>query len=388
MPTIFTIGAASARGFGLFGTTLLGWNLWAWGRNDGGEAPFNNLTSYSSPTQVGALATWSFVAASGGQGSAAIKNYGTFWTWGSNVSGQLGLGNITAYSSPKQVGALTNWSKVSCNGRGMLAIKTDGTLWSWGNGANGGLGLGNSTNYSSPKQVGALTNWSSAYMGFSHAVAVKTNGTLWTWGSNSSGELGLNNITGYSSPKQVGALTTWSKVSAGVNLTSATKTDGTLWVWGDNDFGQQGQGTVRTYNPPPASPTYTYVGYSSPKQVGALTGWSTPFSSRTHKTMSATKTNGTLWTWGRNSTGQLGLGNVTNYYSPKQVGALTTWSKVSNGYQSLLAIKTDGTFWSWGRNGFGVLGLGNVTNYSSPKQVGAQTTWSAVSHEQFALALK
>ena len=87
---------------------------------------------------------------------------------------------------------------------------------------------------------------------------------------------------------------------------------------------------------------------------------------------------GGLYSWGRNNYGQLGLGNTTNYSSPKQVGALTTWSKISAGNNFSIATKTDGTLWSWGYNNFGQLGLGNTTNYSSPKQVGALTTWSKI----------
>ena len=83
-----------------------------------------------------------------------------------------------------------------------------------------------------------------------------------------------------------------------------------------------------------------------------------------------------LYSWGYNPYGQLGLNNTTNYSSPKQVGALTTWSSVSGGGYHAVSIKTNGTLWSWGRNNNGQLGLGNTTNYSSPKQVGALTSWT------------
>ena len=103
----------------------------------------------------------------------------------------------------------------------------------------------------------------------------------------------------------------------------------------------------------------------------------------------AIKTDGTLWSWGWNAYGQLGLGNTTNYSSPKQVGALTTWSKSAAGGYETFAIKTDGTLWAWGKNTYGQLGLGNTTNYSSPKQVGALTGWSIVgAGRYFTLALK
>ena len=87
-----------------------------------------------------------------------------------------------------------------------------------------------------------------------------------------------------------------------------------------------------------------------------------------------------LFTWGRNAYGQLGDGTTTNRSSPAQVGLLTDWSKITAaGYEQFgAAIKTDGTMWSWGRNGYGRLGLGDTTNRSSPVQIGALTTWSIV----------
>ena len=93
----------------------------------------------------------------------------------------------------------------------------------------------------------------------------------------------------------------------------------------------------------------------------------------------AIKTDGTLWAWGQGTYGQLGLGTTTYYSSPKQVGALTTWSSVFCGYYASFAIKKDGTLWAWGVNNYGQLGLNNTTYYSSPKQVGSQTNWSQIS---------
>jgi len=75
----------------------------------------------------------------------------------------------------------------------------------------------------------------------------------------------------------------------------------------------------------------------------------------------------------------LGLGDTTNRSSPVQVGGLTTWLTVSAGNYYSLATKTDGTLWSWGRNTNGRLGLGDITNRSSPVQVGALTTWLTLS---------
>jgi alpha-tubulin suppressor-like RCC1 family protein len=122
--------------------------------------------------QVGALTTWSKVF--GGSFSGfSITTTGQLYAWGQNISGVLGLGNTTNYSSPKQVGTLTTWLSVASGyGSQTISTKTDGTLWSWGSGTNGKLGLGNTTSYSSPKQVGSKTTWASATCGGYHGLAI------------------------------------------------------------------------------------------------------------------------------------------------------------------------------------------------------------------------
>jgi len=348
--------------------------LFAWGDNSPyGQLGLGDTTDRSSPVQVGALTTWALIAVGGGYGSVpssfATKHDGTLWAVGRNVWGQLGQGDTTNRSSPVQIGALTNWGKITNgNGRYGLSVKTDGTLWAWGQNANGCLGLGNTTDYSSPVQVGALTNWLDVSAMYAATIGLKTDGTMWSWGKNVAGQLGLGNTTYYSSPVQVGALTTWSAISAGGWWAMALKTDGTVWCWGANAHGQLGQGDTTQY--------------SSPVQVGALTTWSKVCGGDTGYgttgSASGIKTDGTLWMWGSNTAGVLGLGNTTNYSSPKQVGALTDWSVTSVGKSQCQAIKTDGTLWAWGDNGAGALGIGNTTDKNSPVQVGAATTWVAI----------
>ncbi len=284
---------------------------------------------------------------------------------GYNAFGQLGLGDIVNRSSPVQIGSLTNWDKIAFNEHhAMHAIKTDGTLWAWGSGEYGQLGLGDLLSKSSPVQVGSLTDWDKITGGQDHAAAIKTDGTLWTWGRNRYGELGIGGEVAFdkkiSSPVQVGSLTNWSGVYGGEYYTVAMKTDGTLWSWGNNSVGQLGLGTNNN-------------SISSPVQVGSLTNW-TKVSTGYFHTVSV-RTDGTLWTWGANAFGTLGLGDTVYRSSPVQVGSLTNWSKVICGNFNTIGIKTDGTLWTWGLNWDGELGLGDQVVRSSPVQVGALTDW-------------
>lgn len=343
--------------------------LWAIGYNSYGQLGNGVQINYSSPIQIGSLTNWKQVTGGGSYNGnmAAVKTDGTLWCCGYNAYGQLGNGTTTHYSSPIQVGALTNWKQVAIGSNVLMAIKTDNTLWGWGqNQYYGILGNGSATsNYSSPIQVGTLTNWKQISVGGGFFASVKIDGTLWTCGYNSYGENGNNTLSHYSSPIQVGALTTWKQVSCGYNHTLVISTNGTLWSFGKNDYGQLGNGTGDYY--------------SSPIQVGALTNWKQV--SGSYRTLSAVKTNGTLWTCGYNSSGQLGNNNIINYSSPIQVGALTNWKWVSNGINSIAAISKEGTVWVWGSNSNGQLGNGTYSNnYSSPIQLGALTSWKQVSY--------
>ena len=150
-------------------------------------------------------------------------------------------------------------------------------------------------------------------------MAIKTTGTLWAWGANTYGRLGTGNTTVRSSPVQIGTDTNWSKVSAGSNHSLAIKTTGTLWAWGRNNYHKLG-----------LNDSQAGTSRSSPVQIGTDTDWASVDATLNHST--AIKTDGTLWVWGQNSSGQLGIPFLTSTSSPVQIGSNTNWSKVSTSY--------------------------------------------------------
>ena len=341
--------------------------LWTWGRNNNGLLGLGNATDYSSPKQVGAVTTWLKVSAGNYYHALAIKTDGTLWSWGINTFGQLGQGNTTGYSSPIQVGALNNWADVAAGNGFAVARKTDGTLWSWGRNYRYGLGLGDSTNRSSPVQIGSATNWLKIAAGSYHAFAINTSGSLYGWGSIQFGQVGH----GYSNPNAGGGepapsqiAGTWSEVSASSTRHSlGIKSNGTLWAWGGGYAQALGLGNT--------------TNYSSPVQVGALTTW-IGIAAGQYNNLAA-KTDGTLWAWGSNYDGVLGLGDTGARGSPVQVGALTNWSTSISINRHASAIKTNGTLWTWGRNDYGQVGDGSTVAKNSPVQIGSSTNWTNVS---------
>jgi hypothetical protein len=91
------------------------------------------------------------------------------------------------------------------------------------------------------------------------------------------------------------------------------------------------------------------------------------------------RSNDTLWAWGFNGDGQLGLGDTTDRNIPIQVGNSTNWMAASAGFYHTLGLHSDGTLWTWGGNNVGQLGLGDTTDRNVPTQVGSTTNWVGVS---------
>ena len=360
--------------------------LWSWGTNNQGQLGQNQPTSLdlSSPTQVGSGGVWDRVH-SARQQTFALKDNGTMWVWGySSTRGTLGLNEAAVYySSPTQLGTETTWSKIESTTNVALATKTDGTLWTWGTNYKGQMGQ-NSSSYpggdrSSPIQIGTDTTWDKLGRARYNSWGIKTDGSLWGWGINYYGQLGQNSVNqpnnvGISSPTQVPG-TTWEVISGCEEHALAKKTDGTLWAWGQNENGVLGLNNHDGHR-------------SSPTQVGTETTWNSICAGLTNL---ATKTDGTIWVWGANEYGQLGLNSAyaPNYIgnsSPTQIGTDTTWSGLVAIEQGMFATKTDGTLWSWGYNNEGQLGQNQTSSsgsnsYSSPTQIPG-TDWNIVHGEQ------
>jgi alpha-tubulin suppressor-like RCC1 family protein len=504
--------------------------VWLWGNNIQGGLGDGTNTNKNVPTQLVITNTIKWPASTLSDHLMTLKSDGSLWMWGNNADGQLGDGSVINKNIPQRLGTDTDWTDIAAGNYHSLAIKSDGSLWAWGGkyyaqlgdgksifysptlakpivditaserktfcpGSNGGVLTASEGGLSYTWSTGATTRSITVTTGGSYSVTVtypigdvstsdpyvvpaipsttisttgsmtvnrledlktykltvpsttgvsyqwlnngvaipgailnnyvpkkngnysvnitntfgcvsssisqtvtyalsdtltpakvfagsassfmiKPNGTLWAWGQNTSGQLGIGNKINQSIAVQVGTANDWKMVAAASNFTIAIKKDGSLWGWGINgSTGYLGIGDA------------TIAESLVPIRIGVASDWESISVGYNHSL--ALKTNGTMWAWGYNFNGQLGIGNTTNLISPTQIGTDTDWASISTGGFSSYAIKTNGLLFAWGQNDVSQLGDGTTVNKNIPTQIGDSTDWGIVDGgNEFVSALK
>jgi alpha-tubulin suppressor-like RCC1 family protein len=316
--------------------------------------------------------------------SMALMSDGTIWAWGKNSNGQLGDGTTTARSFPTRVvetdgeGALIGVVGISAGNNHSLALLADGAVRAWGYNNTGQLGDGAIESSFVPIQVrgsGGNGNLTGVIGIAPHSgqfsLVLGEDGTAWTWGYNSNGVLGQNHsLIGEFYPVQV-------KGPRGDNLLTGLKavSTGTYHAMGLHQdgtvwsWGSNSNGQLGNGNKE-SKPFPVQV--IAPEGVDALKNVVALSAGAYHSL--ALLEDGTVWAWGDNSHGQLGTSSIPFSYTPVQVGStegnfLSDITAISAGYQFSLALKADGTVWAWGQNEFGQLGDNTKTGRSIPAQV-------------------
>jgi len=339
--------------------------LWACGYNCLGQIGDGTKVDRDVFVQIGEDTNWNKVS-NRNYHTAAIKSDGSLWTWGAGSYGEIGDGKsgylgdgVTLHSSllPYRVGIDNKWTDVASGGYFTVGLKTDGTLWAWGRNQYGQLGDGSKENKAVPTRIGADTDWTAITAGESHTIALKKDGTIWSWGDGAEGQLGqgsqidpqfgsyyLTSIV----PRQIGTDADWKYVTAGVTTTIALKYDQTLWVWGKacNDNGK-------------------------PLQIpGEM--WSTVSTGYDGQTAAITS-NYELYLFNYAGFEEIGVSQNPNL--PKKSREIlvisgTDWVQVERGAGQTLGVKTDGTIWTWGQNDYGKLGIGSkLKTVDNPTQI-------------------
>jgi alpha-tubulin suppressor-like RCC1 family protein len=332
--------------------------VWAWGSNSAGQLGIGGTLPSPIPREIEALDGVTAIAA-GYQVGMALRSDGSVWVWGSNWGDLLGTGDAGDVRVPTRVATLGDVVAIAARDGFRLALRQDGTVWAWGVNGAGQLGDGSRTNRHLPVQVAHVDDARAIVAGGTHALAIREGGAVWGWGANFQGQLG-NGSDGsgnrylWPSPVYTVGTTDIGQVvalEAGMGL----REDGSLWRWGFNTSGQLG------------------VGHDVNSGVAMQTlnvRRPTAFAAGSQHAL-ALREDGTVWAWGRELNGRLGNGIATNTHRsvPLPVHDLNDIVSIAVGGAFSLALQEDGTVWSWGWNANGELGVGDTIDRSIPVQV-------------------
>jgi alpha-tubulin suppressor-like RCC1 family protein len=354
-----------------------------WGSNSRGQLGDNSTVSRKLPVAVAGtgLSGKTVVRTTvGSMHCLALCSDGTLFAWGNNSSGALGIGGTTNSLVPAEVnrtGALAGKVVVSiaAGSETSFALCSDGSLFTWGSNNNGMAGTGDSEydDYDEPVEVSkdsalAGKTVTAISAGASHCLALCSDGSVVAWGWGHRGQLG----NGGTSPSLKATPVTMSGalagktvvgVSAGVLHSLALCSDGTLVSWGANDYGQVGNNSTSDVLAPVVINTF-----------GALAGKSlVSFCAGGYHSL-VSRSDGTVVSWGRNESGQLGINSTTDSKVPVAVVATGVLSKkvvtaLSAASQHSLVMSSDGAMAAWGVNYDGRLGNNSLTNSSVPVSV-------------------
>jgi alpha-tubulin suppressor-like RCC1 family protein len=195
--------------------------------------------------------------------------------------------------------------------------------------------------------------------GYYHSLAVGLDGTVWAWGATGLGQIGAGRTTtNQLTPTQVlgqggsGLLTGISYVAAGqYHSLGLRASDGSVWAWGNNLDGELGN------NDPTGANQFTPVQVVYASTGTPLTGVS-DIATRNSHSLAIRKSDGTVWSWGLNTYGQLGNSSVplTQSRAAVQVIGLGGVVKIATGDNFSVAIDSSGFVWAWGDDSNGQLG--------------------------------
>lgn len=358
--------------------------LWAWGYNGYGQLGTGDTTDRKIPVNISLVATGSLfnktvadvILAGGVEGYTsvmAICTDGTLHAAGYNGYGQLGQGNTNAYNVFVQVPIVANVVSARLGRErytAAYAVQADGKIYSWGYNGDYQLGDGTTTNATIPIQRtgGSLAGKTitKVYAAYMHAFALASDGTLHGWGTNTTyGHLGAGDFANKPTPVQVNtAVSDVYTNGYDYPVTIVKKTDNTIWAAGAGNYGANGSAASAHSGSWIQIPV---VGAVNKVRIGG-TG--------SYNYCMALMTNGTVYSWGYNGNGQLGLGHYDTITGnvPKLVPIhIRTVTDVAfqggSSEGAALFLMDDGQLFGTGYGGNGALTEFNGYNFSVPTPI-------------------
>jgi alpha-tubulin suppressor-like RCC1 family protein len=316
-----------------------------------------NYDLATTPAAVTVPGTVAEVGTSNSTEYALLTN-GTLYAWGLGTQGQLGDGGkVNSLTQPVQVRFPPGVKIAYIPTDAMpydtgLAVDTKGRAWGWGENGGGEFCLGNRKPHLYPVEI-PLPHVT-ALAGASHHAVYDSDGTVYTCGQNLEGVLGDGSWASSTRPRKVtglGSAPVTALVASFANV-GALLSNGEYFDWGYNADGQLGDGRF-------GRPSNVPVRVDLPHPVTRVAeGGSIWNNGQTIVILS----NGQVWSWGSNFSGQLGDGTSVSrsfpvhIYSPPGV----TYQSLATGSATTYAISTTGKVYAWGTSFVGQVGNGRL----------------------------
>lgn len=329
--------------------------LYCWGPNYEGAVGVGNYDPHVTPMYVGA--GWRRVDV-GASHTCALDEEGATWCWGGNsCCSTLGDGGYDNQPVPIRVAIPGVAIHLATGGYAAHAITGNGTRWAWGdNRTSGDLGIGSDEGPIGFPTAGVGPKLTMISAGYDHGCGIGVDGELLCWGENEQGKLGTGDMESVFAPTPVIPERAFTGVASGVYHSCAIRTDGELMCWGLRASGALGDSmtTGAALTPQPVMTDRYWRAVSAGGQSTC-----------------AIDTDDGLWCFGQNNAGQLGVGDGTARSVPTQVQPGTRWLAVdvSQNADLTCGLQTDRSVWCWGNNSDGQLGLGDMNNRSVPTKL-------------------
>jgi len=323
--------------------------VYCWGNNANGELGVGMSTSRSlTPVQVQGL-TGAVSISVGQTHSCAVTSSGAVFCWGDGVNGALGTGSMDDAFGAVEVTALASTAvQVAAGQANTCAVLMDGTIQCWGQGTNGVLGDGTMALRSVPGAVSGIDNAVNVDVGVDSACAVLSTGRVKCWGGNGFRKLGQDSPAASSSvPLEIRSdwISTAQQVEVGQNHACARTSTRTLVCWGSSADGRLGRSTLESFGlPDMATPTSEVVEISLLLDFAALRERST----------------GNIRLWGAGLGGGEASVLATVDAFPGQAISLGV------GVAHVCGVNDSHRVYCWGRNSSGQLGDGTLTEQLAP----------------------
>jgi alpha-tubulin suppressor-like RCC1 family protein len=330
-------------------------DLYCWGGNRVGQLGTGG-SSTTSPVLVSRTG-WSEGTA-GQDHTCAIKIGGTRSCWGWNGHGQIGTGTTASAQQRTPLDAPDGdpeWASLSAGWFFTCGLTKDRRIGCWGLNDRGACAQPiDREKVPTPTMIDESSDWSAVAAGGFHGCGLKSDGALYCWGLNESGELGVGDSADRFVPIETGCLggdcvRDWIALASGSFHNCAIREGGEMWCWGGGLNGQLGAGPLATKDS--AIPVKVTSGV-----------WRAAGLGQSHSC--AIQEDGSLWCWGKNESGELGLGDLETRFEPErvEVPGKNEWIRIGAGREHTCAIKSDRSLWCWGKNANGQLGLGFTTD--------------------------